>query len=196
MKKLLRVSTKTGMWGNAGYWFTFADLEPQEVDFEQLSDIERETFNLAIRNKELEEFDSNGKKVKVKNPSVAKPVQPQTKAIHAVPMLEKRLMNILKGGVNSVRREVDLMKSVHMLGVLLQLEEEGKKRKTVVALIKKKIGKLGSVVQNGKTMYDYLIEESDEEVIKIQPEDIVVRSVTREVYAESEEDLRKQVEKL
>lgn len=196
MKKLLRVSKRTGIWGYGKYWLTLADAKPQIVDFDKLSDDEREVFLAAIATDQLEEFDDNDKKIRKQIIPQEEVQQPVTFATGATSMFENKLLDILEHGINTVRREIDLMKNSNMLSAMLQLEKEGKNRKTALSLIQKQIKKLNKVCGARMDMYDEFVEEETGETITINMEDMVVYSTEKEVEVENKEDLQGKMQEL
>ena len=173
---LLRVSKKVGMWGFDSLWFTFADPQPQDINLTEFDQRTQDAINLAIAQGALLKVDKNGDALKVprkqtqtvQRPIVNKPiaVMPQVSSV-----IIRKLTELLKNGVTTLRREIPLIKSQPMLSATLRLERENKNRKTVKALLKKMIEKTGSIM-----MYDDLIKEEEIEVVTFDTNNMVLKA--------------------
>jgi len=195
---LLQVSRKIGMWGFGPLWFTFAD-KPQQIDLDELDDLTKDRVLAAVSQGVLQNSDQD-QKVKETIPLVQKAEVIQTPIVTAVthqastsvsPVIEHRLKQLLKNGVTTLRREIPLIKSVHMLGTMLRFEEETKNRKTVLVLLRKSLEKTGSVES-----YDSLIEEEEGEEIKFDMSDLIVETESIEVQVDDEVELKRKLDEL
>lgn len=189
----LRVSPQTGMWGFGDeLWFTFADPEPQEVDYDALDADSQNAVDLALANGQLHQFDENGKKIKarrrysIQTPIAVEPVKTDVKA-QIAPSQLNGLKQLLKGGVTSIRRQVALIKTPSVLRAAIELEDEGKKRSTVSKLLKGQLKKV-DVRRTSTSMnpYDALVKEEIGETITFQVERI---SLTEEPVTEEDKVL-------
>ena len=101
-------------------------------------------------------------------------------AVQVDPVIERKLRNILDGGVTSINREVALIKNAQFLSVAVGLEKENKNRKTVVGLLKKQMEKAqdysNPLKDNGANIYDPLVEEEEGEEVKIEMQKYNVES--------------------
>jgi hypothetical protein len=174
---LLRVSKKVGMWGFGPLWFTFADPKPQNIDFTELDELTQKKVNLAITQGVLIQIDKKGEPVVIPSRKQTHTVQrPIVNEIaievpQVSPVIARKLTELLKNGVTTLRREIPLIKSHQMLSTALQFEKENKNRKTVITLFEKAIEKTGSI-----KMYDDLIKDEDVETVKFKIENMVLES--------------------
>jgi hypothetical protein len=164
------------MWGFGPLWFTFADPTPQDIDLTELDDTTRDRINMAIAQGALIHVDKSGEPVNIpgkQTQAVQRPVVDKTVITtpQVSPVIARKLNELLKNGVTTLRREIPLIKSHQMLSAALQFEKENKNRKTVVALLEKAIEKTGSI-----RMYDDLIKDEDVETVTFKVEDMVLES--------------------
>lgn len=195
---LLRVSKKVGMWGFGPLWFTFADPKPQEVDLTELDESTRDKVNLAIAQGILIQLNDKGEPIGVPGRQTQMVQLPVVNEIPAgiprvSPVIARKLTELLKNGVTTLRREIPLIKSHQMLSAALQFEGDNKNRKTIIALLKKAIEKTGSI-----RMYDDLIKDEDIETVTFKVEDMVLESKEEivEVAEVTEQQIKKKVEEL
>jgi len=188
---LLRVSKKVGMWGYGCLWFTFADPRPQNINLDELDETTRDKVNAALRDGILEQTDKVGNTVSAKvepvtPTSISRPVFDKTQLTYGAqvsPVIAKKLGDLLKNGVTTLRKEISSVKSQQMLSALLEMEKNDKNRKTVVAMILKEIDKTPSLQK-----YDDLIEEEEVEVIKFNMENLIVPDIDEEITIDSPMD--------
>jgi len=202
---LVRVSQRAGMWGFGPLWFTFADPKPQEINPAELDGLTRDKVNLAIAQGTLIEVDEKGNKIvvlKKVEQAVQQPivncqevlVKPQVS-----PVIARKLSELLKNGVTTLRREICFIKSPQMLDAALQLEKQNKNRKTVIGLLEKAIEKMGGNKKMGRNeIYDDLIEEEDIETVTFSVEDIILESQEKiiEVDGDIKDLIQKKIKKL
>ena len=200
---LLRVSKRAGMWGYCPFWFTFADPKPQKIDLTELDELTRDKINLAIAQGALLQVDESGEPLKIarkQTQAVQRPVvnEAQTGTVEVSPVIARKLSELLKNGVTTLRREIPLIKSYQMLSTTLQFEKENKNRKTVIALLQKAIEKIGNV-----KMYDDLIKDEEVETVVFKIEDMILESSDESVVVEEGSDnelikktVKKEVEEL
>jgi hypothetical protein len=173
----LQVSKKVGMWGFGPLWFTFADPKPQDINLSELDEQTREKVNIAVAQGILIQINQDGELIgvpkKKKIQTVQCPVvnEAVTHTPQIPPVIERKLTELLKSGVTTLRREIPLIKSHQTLSAALYLEKQGKSRKTVMALLEKIIEKTGNI-----KIYDDLIKDEDVEVIKFKIEEMVLES--------------------
>jgi len=153
---LLKVNPKTAFWGYGPYWFTFADPQPHEVNVDGLPSEVREHIIAALHRRDLIEVTADSKPVSGKLPVM------MTDDVNT-----RRAKLLLKGGVNTVRREVSLIKDASYLSVLLSCEKASSNRKTIVSLIEKQIDKCPSVEcpSTAEKLYSSLVVESEAEPV-------------------------------
>lgn len=187
---LLRVDPKRMFWGYDGFWLTVDDPEPQEIDLDSLGKKTKEKFVLALDQGVLMEIDQKGNSVKRKRirskmdrqatTPIVSDEQDFASPIQIDPVIEKKLHNILAGGVTSIKREVALIENAQFLSVAVGLEKEGKNRKTVVNLLKKQMEKAKDYSNplrgNGVNLYDPLIEEEKGKDVEIEMQKYNVES--------------------
>jgi hypothetical protein len=195
---LLRVSKKAGMWGFGPLWFTFADPKPQHIDLTELDETTRDKVNLAIAQGALIRVDESGEPVSIQGKQtqvVQRPVVDEVAVTtpQVSPVIARKLTELLKNGVTTLRREIPLIKSHQMLSAALQFEKDNKNRKTVIALFEKVIEKTGSI-----RMYDDLIKDEDVETVTFKVENMVLESKDEivEVDEVSKENIKEKVEEL
>ena len=173
---LLRVSKKAGIWGFDSLWFTFADSKPQDIDLNEFDERTQDAVNLAIAQGALLKVNENGeildvprKQTQTVQRSIVNESAPSAPQVS--PVIARKLTELLKGGVTTLRREIPLIKSQPILSAALQFETENKNRKTVKELLKKMIVKTGSIM-----MYDDLIQEEEMETVKFKMNDLIVET--------------------
>lgn len=173
---LLCISKKAGMWGYGPLWFTFADSHPQDITLSEFDELTQDAINNAISQGILLKVDKNGKMLeapKSQVPAVQRPIisEPTISAPQVSPVIARKLNELLKNGVTTLRREIPQIRGQLVLSAALQLERGNKNRKTVKALLKKMIQKTGSI-----RMYDDLIKEEEVETVRFDISDIVLES--------------------
>lgn len=187
---LLIVDKRTGMWGYGELWFTYADKEPQDINLDELDVVTRDKVNQAIAQGKLVKVDTEGNIIRVPNeprrpipnPVVSSPVVEDPVLQGLPPVLVRKLTDLLKSGVTTLRKEIPLLKGYQMLNAALHIERNNKNRKTVIELLEKRL------VEGGNTnAYIDLIEEEDIETVTFNIEDLVVESEEEEVALNIEE---------
>ncbi len=199
----LRVSKKVGMWGFGPLWFTFADPKPQKIDLTELDELTQDKVKLAMAQGVLIRTDRKGEPIQEQRPQaqpVQHPIVDEVVTLVPVisPVIARKLTELLKNGVTTLRREIPRILSRANLNAALQFEKEGKNRKTVIALLEKTIGKTKDIT----LQYDDLIKDEDIEVVTFKVEDMVLETKDEVVEVEllDEESLgpiiKKKVEEL
>ena len=187
---LLRVDPKRMFWGYDGFWVTSDDVDPQEINLDNMGSETKEKFTAALDEGILVEVDKDDKPIKrkktrskAKKEALTPVVSDEEAFVPAVqvdPVIERKLRNILDGGVTSIKREVALIKNAQFLSVAVGLEKENKNRKTVVGLLKKQMEKAqdysNPLKDNGANIYDPLVEEEEGEEVKIEMQKYNVES--------------------
>ena len=173
----IRVTPRQGMWGYGPLWLTFADKTPQFIELDLVEQDLRVAISNAILAGQVMETDEDGNLIK-KQENKASPIQPIKESPLACNrnMLEFKAIEMLKLGVNKIRKQLDDIKSIEFFEMLLRFEKENGKRKTVINMVEKYIYKLTAPLDINRltNVYDALIKESDVEELKCPVADKVL----------------------
>ncbi len=165
----IKVTPRQGMWGYGPVWLTFADKIAQFIELDSVEQDLKIAISNAILAGQLMETDEDGNLLKKQENKVL-PIQPIKESPLACnrSMLEFKAIEMLKLGVNKIRKQLDDIKSIDFFEMLLRLEKENGKRKTVINMVEKCIYKLTAPLDINRltNVYDSLIKESDVEELK------------------------------
>lgn len=173
--KLVLNTRKEPLWICHEDWrcsFSVDDPGPKEIEIDKLPPLLAERINNAIAFGVLVKV--NGEEEKPFFPFAPPDAQVKEEADR------EKAVEILSNKLKAIKAEVKELEpnlsNLKLLKALLGAEKAGKARKTIISVIREKVEDVGGEVamMSPTAAYNLMIEDSDEEVIKCDTQDIVI----------------------